>query len=226
MIGCTVKESSRSGARGMRRRLRLASTSVSEMRVADAAHRSPSSPAPSSASAAWPVRREEDVVEGRAAQRHVVDPDPGLVEAAHGLGDRARALVDRHPQDAVGAAIGRSVGDRRQRRDRRLGVGLGPRGVTSSRSPPTWSLSSSELPSAITRPWSITAIRSARRSASSRYWVVSSTVVPSATRPSIVSQRPMRLRGSSPVVGSSRKRTGGRATSAAARSRRRRIPPE
>ena len=36
------------------------------------------------------------------------------------------------------------------------------------------------VPSAITRPWSMTASRSARRSASSRYCVVSSTVVPSA----------------------------------------------
>ena len=87
--------------------------------------------------------------------------------------------------------------------------------VTSSRSPPTRSLSSSEVPSAITWPWSITAIRSASRSASSRYWVVSSTVVPAATRASIVSHSDSRLRGSSPVVGSSRKMTGGRATSAA-----------
>ena len=44
------------------------------------------------------------------------------------------------------------------------------------------------------RPWSITAIRSASRSASSRYCVVSSTVVPSATSASIASQSPMRLR--------------------------------
>ena len=94
------------------------------------------------------------------------------------------------------------------------------------RSPPTRSLSSSEVPSAITRPWSITAILSASRSASSRYWVVSSTVVPAATRASIVSHSPIRLRGSRPVVGSSRNSTGGRATSAAARSSLRRMPPE
>jgi ABC-2 type transport system ATP-binding protein len=53
-----------------------------------------------------------------------------------------------------------------------------------------------------------------------------STVVPSATRPSIVAHRSRRLRGSRPVVGSSRKSTGGSATSAAARSSRRRMPPE
>ena len=55
----------------------------------------------------------------------------------------------------------------------------------------------------------MTAIRSASRSASSRYWVVSSSVLPPATCASIVSQSPIRLRGSRPVVGSSRKRRAG-----------------
>ena len=49
---------------------------------------------------------------------------------------------------------------------------------------------------------------------------------PARPRASIVSHMPGRPRGSSPVVGSSRNRTGGRATSAAARSSRRRMPPE
>ena len=66
----------------------------------------------------------------------------------------------------------------------------------------------------------------ARRSASSRYWVVSRTVVPSSTNSSMIAQRSWRLWGSSPVVGSSRKSSGGLATRAAARSRRRRMPPE
>ena len=79
---------------------------------------------------------------------------------------------------------------------------------------------------AITCPWSITATRSARRSASSRYCVVNRTVVPSSTSSLIMSQSPLRLCRSSPVVGSSRNSTGGRGTSAAATSRRRRIPPE
>ncbi len=98
--------------------------------------------------------------------------------------------------------------------------------VTSRRSPPTRSFNTSDVPSAMTRPWSITAIVSARRSASSRYCVVRRTVVPSSTRFSMTSHRLRRLRGSRPVVGSSRNRTGGLATSAAARSRRRRMPPE
>src|SRR3984957_2940074 len=82
------------------------------------------------------------------------------------------------------------------------------------------------VPSAMTRPWSSTTRVSASRSASSRYWVVSRTVVPPPTSCSIPSHRSLRLCGSSPVVGSSRKSTVGRATRAAARSRRRRIPPE
>jgi hypothetical protein len=70
-----------------------------------------------------PGEGEEDIVEGGPPHRHVVDPDPGLVEPAHGVGDRPLALLDRHPQHALdqGRALRR---DRLQRRDRRLGVGL------------------------------------------------------------------------------------------------------
>ena len=92
--------------------------------------------------------------------------------------------------------------------------------------PPTWRLSSRESPRAITRPWSITTMSSASRSASSRYWVVSRRVAPSSTSDSRTSQSSLRARGSRPVVGSSRNSTSGRATSVAARSRRRRMPPE
>jgi hypothetical protein len=91
---------------------------------------------------------------------------------------------------------------------------------------PRRALSAAGVPSAITRPPSTTAIRSASRSASSRYWVVRTTVVPSATSSPTIAQTSLRLRGSRPVVGSSRKRTGGRCMSAAARSMRRRMPPE
>ncbi len=73
--------------------------------------------------------------------------------------------------------------------------------------PGTSRLSSSGVPSATMRPPSSTAMRSASPSASSRYWVVSRTVVPSATRPRTMSHIVRRLRGSRPVVGSSRKMT-------------------
>ena len=70
------------------------------------------------------------------------------------------------------------------------------------------------------------AIRRASTSASSRYCVVRKTVTPSsfASRDTS-SQRSARLFGSSPVVGSSRKITCGRCTSASARSSRRFMPP-
>ncbi len=79
---------------------------------------------------------------------------------------------------------------------------------------------------AITLPWSITVIESASASASSRYCVVSSTVEPSLTSDRTTSHMSSRLAGSSPVVGSSRKITGGLPTREAARSSRRRMPPE
>ena len=91
---------------------------------------------------------------------------------------------------------------------------------------PSWVFNCAEVPSAMILPWSKTTICLARRSASSRYCVVSRTVVPPSTSRSMMPQRSWRLCGSSPVVGSSRKRMGGSATNAAARSSRRRMPPE
>ena len=76
------------------------------------------------------------------------------------------------------------------------------------------------------RPWWRIAIRSASCSASSRYWVVSSTVVPCPASSSIACHTVTRACGSSPVVGSSRKITGGFPMRLIAMSRRRRIPPE
>ena len=91
---------------------------------------------------------------------------------------------------------------------------------------PTDALSSPGVPSAITRPWSITAIRVASWSASSRYCVHSSTVVPWPTSARMMSHTWLRERGSSPVVGSSRNISSGVTTMLAAMSSRRRIPPE
>ncbi len=91
---------------------------------------------------------------------------------------------------------------------------------------PTDVLSSSEVPSATLTPRSMTAIRSASWSASSRYCVVSRTVQPSRTSSRMVVHIWPRVRGSRPVVGSSRKISGGRVIRLAARSSRRRMPPE
>ena len=92
--------------------------------------------------------------------------------------------------------------------------------------PPTETLSCAGVPSAITVPWSITAIPSASWSASSRYWVQSRIVVPCAANWRMMSHTWFRDRGSSPVVGSSRNISSGVTTMLAAMSSRRRIPPE
>src|SRR5450755_2588687 len=98
--------------------------------------------------------------------------------------------------------------------------------VTSTRCCPIWFFSWAGVPLAVARPWSISTMWSARVSASSRYWVVSSTVMPSATRSRTVDQTTCRLRGSRPVVGSSSTSRRGWMTRLAARSTRRRCPPE
>jgi hypothetical protein len=93
-----------------------------------------------------------------------------------------------------------------------------PATTTSTRTP-HGRLERVRLPVATARPASTITMSSASRSASSRYWVVSSTVVPAATsRSQTVDQISVRLRGSRLVVSSSRNSTGG-ATTLAIRSR-------
>ena len=119
--------------------------------------------------------REEHVVERRAAQREVVDADAGVARAAarprrsRRVRSRTLDLDAGRPRDGAAArrTSARAPARRARRRRRRRGAPPGARRRARS-------LSSSEVPSAIRRPWSITAIVSARRSASSRYCVVSS----------------------------------------------------
>ena len=75
-------------------------------------------------------------------------------------------------------------------------------------------------------PTSMTLIVSHSWSASSRYCVVSTIVVPCCFNSEITSHSPRRLRGSRPVVGSSRNSTAGATIRLAATSARRRMPPE
>ena len=98
--------------------------------------------------------------------------------------------------------------------------------VTTTLALPARSLSCVGVPAAMTLPLSTTTISSARLSASSRYCVVRTSVVPSVTSSRSTSHRPDRLIGSRPVVGSSRNRIGGAASRLTARSIRRRMPPE
>src|SRR3954447_6225134 len=111
MTGCTVKAMSRSGARGRRTRLRSEITSVSETtRLMP-----PSPPRPRAPAPRGPGRlagqREEPVVQRGPPQPEVVPRAAGLVEPAHSLDDRARALRDREP-DGLPVRHWRLVGPR------------------------------------------------------------------------------------------------------------------
>ena len=108
----------------------------------------------------------------------------------------------------------------------RTASGCGADSMTSRWAPFDASFSDCGVPSAMTRPWSTTTIWSASSSASSRYCVVSSTVTPSPMSSRMASHTRWRDVGSKPVVGSSRNNTGGRVINEAARSSRRRMPPE
>ena len=84
-------------------------------------------------------------------------------------------------------------------RPRRAAPGR-PRSRTAGRRPPGASAPRAS-PRAITLPWSTTTMSSARRSASSRYWVVSRIVAPSSTSDSSTSHSSLRARGSRPGGG-------------------------
>ncbi len=190
MIGDRVVKTSRSGTRLILIRLRLATTSASltaDRRcviVGACVIAGACLGARPSSSAAWPVSDEEHVVEGRPAQADVGDGDAVAVQPAQRLDQDGGAAGDRRPR-ATGVPSSTSTSPRRpsgvSSRPRTSQPGSSSATVSSSRSPPTWALSSSAVPSAITLPWSITTISSASRSASSRYCVVSSRVVPPAT---------------------------------------------
>ena len=167
--------------------------------------------------------REEHVVERRRAQLDVVDGD------ARRRRSRARRRRARGPRR--GARRGRRPASGSPKRARNARDALArPRAGTGSRATlgrPISALSAVGVPSATIRPWSMIPTRSASTSASSRYCVVRNTVTPSSRASRATSSHSaVRLCGSRPVVGSSRKRIRGRWTSASARSSRRFMPPE
>ena len=118
---------------------------------------------------------------------------------------------------------------RRTRRDRRAVVAASRWSVSTATSricPPIWRRRASTVSSAITSPSSSTIARSASRSISSRFWLVTSTPVPPSAMSAMRSHSSSRLRGSRPVVGSSSSSSDGSPINVAPRSSRRRIPPE
>ena len=164
---------------------------------------------------------QEHVVEAGAVGGHLERGRGGLLEPAQELEDLAGRALGGHVDGAQPAVRAHRV----EAAERTLVTGQ-VENCSRTTSAPSLAFSSSGVPRATTRPWSSTATVSASWSASSRYWVVSRTVTPSSTRRRTVLHICSRLRGSSPVVGSSRNTRGGRAIMLMARSRRRRIPPE
>ena len=122
-----------------------------------------------------------------------------VVQLADHLDEQLRAAGDRDG-DPAGVVLDAGARARAEPAAPRLRRGSRSRSctTTSTRSPPTWALSSSEVPWAMTWPWSMTAMSSARWSASSRYCVVSSSVAPSRTSSRMTSHMSRRLRGSRP----------------------------
>ena len=166
--------------------------------------------------------RQEDIVEVRGLEREGVDVDRSRRRACPG-GPAASAPRRRRGPGASAT--------RRRAPPPRTPVAARSSSAASPNESRMWPpgasrFSSSGVPSATSTPRSRTPIRSASRSASSRYCVVRKIVTPPATSSWIVCHMPRRLRGSSPAVGSSRKMTRGSPTSVMARSRRRRMPPE
>ena len=108
----------------------------------------------------WPVIGEEHLVQCRLAQGHVLGGDVGGVQLAQRLGQRPGAIGCREHDPAVVLVVGQVLAaDAPQRLE---GPDLSDSGtVTSSTEPPTRSFSWSPVPSPISRPWSMTAIRSA-----------------------------------------------------------------
>ena len=180
MIGCTVKPTSRSGWRGMRSRLRRASTSVSETDVPERSSRC----VLLASSAAWPVScRKTSSSVGRARRRCRRSRRRPRRAAGPPPRSSPRRSRDGTPHGRRPRATGSVARERRKSATARWPRGSRRPGWTSSRSPPT---GPSARPASLPRsrsPWSITAIRSASRSASSRYCVVSSTVAPSRDEP-------------------------------------------
>ena len=189
MIGCRVVKTSRSGTRLILIRLRLAMTAPSAradrtlMRSLPCGcagpwpWRRPS--ADSSSVAAWPVRERK--TSSRVGRRtpDVLDRDRAGVQPAQRLDQSASVPPETGTDSArVWASTLTSPSPTSASSTRTSSSRAASAITSSSRSPPIWVLSSSDVPSAMTWPWSTTTIRSASRSASSRYCVVSSRLVP------------------------------------------------
>ena len=129
---------------------------------------------------------------GRTARR------PSIA-CARRAGRAGRAATGRRRRSGT-CRVSSSSSRRAPRRGRAAAASSSPASANRRRMwpPGTSRLSSSGVPSATSRPWSSTAIRSASWSASSRYCVVRKIVTPPATRSRTICHIVRRLRGSRP----------------------------
>ena len=162
MIDWRIAKIASSGIRGTRFRLRQATTRPSRGGLRRGVTRSPSLPRLGLVGrrrGRVAGQREEDVVEGRPAQarcrRRRCPRRRAGGRPRRAAGRRRRAANVSRPRVLVDRAG--SVGS--EQRDRRASTSSRVRTTTSIRSPPTCAFSSSAVPRAMIRPWSMTAIR-------------------------------------------------------------------
>ena len=150
-------------------------------------------------------------VEGGPADGDEVGADVGEQRAAaldagppgRGAGRPGRRAAVRSVRTSISASVKRTVAE-----------------------PPSASTIAAGVPSATTRPWSITTMRSHSRSASSTSWVTRTTVVPASRTWRTTSHVWRRAIGSRFWVSSSRNTSSGRPTRARATNSRWRSPPD
>ena len=123
---------------------------------------------------------EEDVVERRVVEREAATRSPSGSTSSSSARTCGGAAVGgaRRARSAPASRSTTRLAEQRRGRPRTRRRRPASR---SRRWPATRRLSSAAVPSATMRPPSMTAMRSASRSASSRYWVVRKTVTPAPT---------------------------------------------
>ena len=133
-----------------------------------------------SSSAGWPVRaRNTSSRLGCPTEKSAIrTPD----RASSATASAPRSASTQGAESAAESASRLTAPSWRSRIRSASGRWSGSISRTCSAPEPTDALSWPGVPSAITRPWSITAMPSARWSASSRYWVQSRIVVPPSTK--------------------------------------------
>ena len=255
MIGWMLENTSSSGTRGIAHEVALGDDQAVVQRASEARPGRPGRPGPRDQALDGPgdgahdrpsLGRPAAAVVGRLRlggvtgerQEHVVERRPMQATSSSATPAASRSRIAstqagarRSPRRRTATARRARPSARPRRPARRTSTAARRAGRGRARRPPaarppTWAFSSSAVPWAMIRPASTTAMRSASWSASSRYCVVSSSVVPPRT--SVVDHVPhvqpaARVEPGGRLVEEQHRRPGDQA---GARSSRRRMPPE